>query len=154
MFITILIRVSHWSLSWVRSIQSISPQTISLRFIVILSFQLCLLLPSYHSPSGFLKNTIFHPLSPRCLLHSQPISSHFSHNSNHTRICRARHYFNTLITSVRLDILHSVRKYILFSLNSICMYISCRLCGLLVRVLGYRNRGPGSILGTTRFSEK
>jgi hypothetical protein len=27
--------------------------------------------------------------------------------------------------------------------------ISC-LCGLVVRVLGYRSGGPGSILGTTR----
>jgi hypothetical protein len=27
-------------------------------------------------------------------------------------------------------------------------------CGLVVRVLGYRSGGPGSILGTTRFSEK
>jgi hypothetical protein len=26
--------------------------------------------------------------------------------------------------------------------------------GLVVRVLGYRSRGPGSIPGTTRFSEK
>jgi hypothetical protein len=29
-----------------------------------------------------------------------------------------------------------------------------RLCGLLVRVPGYRSRGPGSIPGATRFSEK
>jgi hypothetical protein len=29
-----------------------------------------------------------------------------------------------------------------------------RLCGLVVRVLGYRYRGPGSIPGATRFSEK
>jgi hypothetical protein len=29
-----------------------------------------------------------------------------------------------------------------------------RLCGLVVRVLGYRFGGPGSIPGTTRFSEK
>jgi hypothetical protein len=29
-----------------------------------------------------------------------------------------------------------------------------RLCGLVVRVLGYRSRGPGSIPGTTRFSGK
>jgi hypothetical protein len=29
-----------------------------------------------------------------------------------------------------------------------------RLCGLVVRVLGYRSRGPSSIPGTTRFSEK
>jgi hypothetical protein len=28
------------------------------------------------------------------------------------------------------------------------------LCGLVVRVLGYRSRGPGSIPGTTRFSDK
>jgi hypothetical protein len=28
------------------------------------------------------------------------------------------------------------------------------LCGLVVRVPGYRFRGPGSILGATRFSEK
>jgi hypothetical protein len=31
---------------------------------------------------------------------------------------------------------------------------SGRLCGRVVRVLGYRSRDPGSILGTTRFSEK
>jgi hypothetical protein len=29
-----------------------------------------------------------------------------------------------------------------------------RLCGLVVRVPGYRSRGPGSIPGDTRFSEK
>jgi hypothetical protein len=28
-----------------------------------------------------------------------------------------------------------------------------RLCGLVVRVPGYRSRGPGSIPGATRFSE-
>jgi hypothetical protein len=31
---------------------------------------------------------------------------------------------------------------------------SDRLCGLVVRVLGYRFGGPGSIPGTTRFSDK
>jgi hypothetical protein len=29
-----------------------------------------------------------------------------------------------------------------------------RLCGLVVRVVRYRFGGPGSIPGTTRFSEK
>jgi hypothetical protein len=29
-----------------------------------------------------------------------------------------------------------------------------RLCGLVVKVLGYRSRGPGSIPGTTSFSEE
>jgi hypothetical protein len=32
----------------------------------------------------------------------------------------------------------------------ICIYTSDRLCGLVVRVLGYRSGGPGSIPGTTR----
>jgi hypothetical protein len=29
-----------------------------------------------------------------------------------------------------------------------------RLCGLVLRVPGYRSRGPGSIPGVTTFSEK
>jgi hypothetical protein len=29
-----------------------------------------------------------------------------------------------------------------------------RLCGLVVTVPGYKSRGPGSIPGATRFSEK
>jgi hypothetical protein len=36
----------------------------------------------------------------------------------------------------------------------IIIIIIDRLCGLVVRVLGYRSGGPGSIPGTTRFSEK
>jgi hypothetical protein len=32
--------------------------------------------------------------------------------------------------------------------------IDDRLCGLVVRVPGYKIRGPGSIPGATRFSEK
>jgi hypothetical protein len=33
-------------------------------------------------------------------------------------------------------------------------YIVDRFCDLVVRVPGYRSRGPGSILGVTTFSEK
>jgi hypothetical protein len=36
---------------------------------------------------------------------------------------------------------------------SLMSTIDC-LCGLVVRVPGYRSWGPGSIPGTTRFSEK
>jgi hypothetical protein len=37
----------------------------------------------------------------------------------------------------------------------ICVYeVSDRLCGLVVRVLGYRSGGPGSIPGTTRETKK
>jgi hypothetical protein len=34
--------------------------------------------------------------------------------------------------------------------NSRLVFTTDRLCGLVVRVLGYRSGGPGSILGTTR----
>jgi hypothetical protein len=34
------------------------------------------------------------------------------------------------------------------------MYFYVRIRGLVVRVPGYRSRGPGSIRGATRFSEK
>jgi hypothetical protein len=33
-----------------------------------------------------------------------------------------------------------------------CLSTAGPLCGLLVRVPGYRSRGPGSILGATRLS--
>jgi hypothetical protein len=33
-------------------------------------------------------------------------------------------------------------------------WVQDSLCGLVVRVLGYRSGGPGSILGTTRVSEE
>jgi hypothetical protein len=52
------------------------------------------------------------------------------------------------LTSYRLE---AVAVIILIS-----FYMSWRdrLCGLVVRVLGYRSGGPGSIPGTTRFSEE
>jgi hypothetical protein len=43
---------------------------------------------------------------------------------------------------------------ILFEQNAIKLFVeelqTDRLCGLVVRVLGYRSGGPGSIPGTTR----
>jgi hypothetical protein len=54
--------------------------------------------------------------------------------------------------------------YFIFSLYYMCIYrciiyillvyYSDRFCGLVVKVPGYRSRGPGSILGATGFSEK
>jgi hypothetical protein len=47
-------------------------------------------------------------------------------------------------------------KYIKWKLVSIFLALVClvyetdRLCGLVVRVLGYRSGGPGSIPGTTK----
>jgi hypothetical protein len=42
---------------------------------------------------------------------------------------------------------------VLFFLSPVMLSYD-RLCGLVVRVPGYRSRGPGSIPDTTRFSEK
>jgi hypothetical protein len=39
-------------------------------------------------------------------------------------------------------------------LRKIRMTLKDRLCGLVVRVPGYGFRGPGSIPGATRYSEK
>jgi hypothetical protein len=48
----------------------------------------------------------------------------------------------------RLEIL--VMPYMLLGTS----YLLHRLCGLVGRVPGYRPRGPDSIPGATRFSEK
>jgi hypothetical protein len=39
-------------------------------------------------------------------------------------------------------------------LTEIWIVVDDRLCGLVARVPGYRSRGPGSIPGATRFSER
>jgi hypothetical protein len=47
-----------------------------------------------------------------------------------------------------------------FPLRIFLTFMSCistvigRLCGLVIRVPGYRSRGPSSIPGATTFSEK
>jgi hypothetical protein len=43
-------------------------------------------------------------------------------------------------------------KYKCFLFHYVC--IRDRLCGLVVRVPGYRYRSPGAIPGATRFAEK
>jgi hypothetical protein len=43
----------HWFLSWARWIQSTLSHPISIRFILILPFHVCLGLPSGHFPTGF-----------------------------------------------------------------------------------------------------
>jgi hypothetical protein len=48
-------------------------------------------------------------------------------------------------------VISSFLQQIVFVING---FYADRLCGLVVRVLGYRSGGPGSIPGTTRFSLK
>ena len=55
-------QVSHLSLSWARSIQSISSQPTSWRSILILSFHLCLGHLGSLFPSGFPTKTLYTPL--------------------------------------------------------------------------------------------
>jgi hypothetical protein len=52
----------------------------------------------------------------------------------------------------KLIVTHSVMKFRAFYILriSIAMFTTDRLCGLVVRVLGYRSGGLGSIHGTTR----
>jgi hypothetical protein len=58
-FITVFTRALHWSLSWVRSIQSIPSYPISLRSILIFSTHLRLGPPSGLFPSGFHTNILY-----------------------------------------------------------------------------------------------
>jgi hypothetical protein len=54
-------------------------------------------------------------------------------------ICtRGCHYIQILIAKI-------VSSYL-----AIICFFTDRLCGLVIRVLGYRSGGPGSISGTTR----
>jgi hypothetical protein len=48
----------------------------------------------------------------------------------------------------------SNRIYIAFEILLIDQPYKDRLCGLVVRVPGYKSRGPGSIPRSTTFSEK
>jgi hypothetical protein len=54
-----------------------------------------------------------------------------------------------------LNILKTVYTYIYIYFNNPILFAICsstfyRLCSLMVRVLGYRSGGPGSIPGTSR----
>jgi hypothetical protein len=60
--------------------------------------------------------------------------------------------FSTVLSSKNTSVLYGTCP--LFS-NIFLWFKKCDcLCGLVVRVPGYRSRGPGLILSATRFSEK
>jgi hypothetical protein len=61
-FINVFTGAHHLSLSWARSIQSMSPNPTSWRSILILSYHLCLGFPSGLFPSGFPIKTLYTPL--------------------------------------------------------------------------------------------
>jgi hypothetical protein len=63
-----------------------------------------------------------------------------------------------LVTNISKNECGIENAYITFALTYIKYTFAYRavdlLCGLVVRIHGYRSRGPGSIPGATRFSEK
>jgi hypothetical protein len=63
-FITVFTRAFHWSSFWARSILSLSPHSLTLRTIFILSTQLRLSLPSVLFPFGFPTNILYTFLFP------------------------------------------------------------------------------------------
>jgi hypothetical protein len=54
------------------------------------------------------------------------------------------------VTNAVLNISLNILKILSIKLITVLELSSDRLCGLVVRVLGYRSGGPGSILGTTK----
>jgi hypothetical protein len=72
------------------------------------------------------------------------------------------HYHENLISHVMFSSFHilllcSQHKYVPVNFPSFTVsqvLFKDRLCGLVVRVLGYRSGGPGSIPGTTRKKKK
>jgi hypothetical protein len=70
-FILVLTKAGHLSASWGRFIQFTSPYHISLKFILLLFFHLCLGHLAFNFPTETLHSYIFYP----CVLHVVPISS-------------------------------------------------------------------------------
>jgi hypothetical protein len=67
----------------------------------------------------------------------------FPYNKIHSRVLE------------KLIAVHLIKKFpVLYGIIIITTIIFYRLCGLVVRVPGYRYRGPGSIPGAAIFSEK
>jgi hypothetical protein len=56
-----------------------------------------------------------------------------------------------IYSPVRIQI--HIGIFLTYGHNKSILYFNARLCGLVVRVLGYRSGGPGSISGTTRIKK-
>jgi hypothetical protein len=74
-FITVFTRPRHWSLSWVRCIQTTSSNPISGRSSLILSFRLPLALQSGLFPSAFWTKYCIHHNSPTHAICPAPLNS-------------------------------------------------------------------------------
>jgi len=72
---------------------------------------------------------------------------------SHCPEARCSHSYHDRGTYILCNDLKKYREYILRSLTSLYSPYRDRLCGLVVRVSGYRYRGPGFDPGAIRFSE-
>jgi hypothetical protein len=61
---------------------------------------------------------------------------------------------NIINTNVINRLRNIINTNIIIYLTNIINHLDGGLCGLAVTVPGYKSRGPGSIPGATRFSEK
>jgi hypothetical protein len=68
-FITVFARTLHWPPSWARSVRSIPPHTLTLRYILMLSSHVCLGLPNCLFPSGFPTKIHVLPMRTTCPAH-------------------------------------------------------------------------------------
>jgi hypothetical protein len=90
-FITVFTRALHWSLSYVRWIQSIAPYSIPLRSTLTLSIHLGPGLLGGLFASGFPTNILYAFLFTPFVLHALPIPS--SYHSNYVwRLARSKFY--------------------------------------------------------------
>jgi hypothetical protein len=86
---------------------------------------------------------------------------HYNAEQENTATCieEADPHISHLTPCVRLASIYAISSSLRGSTQPReCFLFSCtssdRLCSLVVRVPGYRSRGPSSIPGATRFSEK
>jgi hypothetical protein len=93
MFITVFTQVLHWSLSWARTIQSIPPQPISLRSILILFTHQRLGFPSGSSLLDFPPISYMHSSSPHSCYMTCPSHPPWLGHSNYACSIKRRSGF-------------------------------------------------------------
>jgi hypothetical protein len=105
------------------------------------------------------ENVLHMFLTLHCVLHEKGESSAQGHALSSSIPIFIIHFIIHLhLKSTHLSFLFCNRKILCICRLSHMSYVSShlilRLCGLVVRVPGYRSRGPGSIPSAIRFSEK
>jgi hypothetical protein len=137
----------HWSIFWARSIQFIPSHPIFLRSVLILFSNLHLGFSSGVFPSG-LYMTILYEFLVFTLLYFTLSWSLYSYLAKSTSY-ESPHY---VVLSNFLPLYSQDNLFLHIYISYVALYGG--FCGLVVRVPGYRSRGPGSFPGATTFSEK